>query len=161
MPRKTNPNRPEYAKIITGARIEKKLSQLQLGQLIGRDAASIKKYEGGKIVPPFFVLMKISDVLVLNKQYLVELVLMTDSTGNWLDAALEEISWIFPLCNIHIDTGDDPKTITIYYGSQKRECEKMRFLFDISWLLQGAHQKYVDIVTSSTNDLIKNLFHGC
>ena len=42
MPRSANPYRPEYAKIISDARIKHNLSQLQLGQLIGRDAASIK-----------------------------------------------------------------------------------------------------------------------
>ena len=45
MPRKANPNRPEYAQIIASAREEKGISQELFGHLIGRDAASVKKYE--------------------------------------------------------------------------------------------------------------------
>ena len=160
MPRKANPDRPEYAKIIAEARNQQNLSQFQLGQLIGRDTATIKKYEGGKVLPPFFVLMKISDVLSLDKRLLANLVMKEDLSNNWLDAAFEEIAWIFNLIETDVDFQNKSDIISFSYNAKERSFDKLDFLFEISGILQEARIKFNDFVTSETNDFIKHLFRG-
>ena len=160
MPRKANPDRPEYAKIIAEARNQQNLSQFQLGQLIGRDTATIKKYEGGKVLPPFFVLMKISDVLSLDKRLLANLVMKEDLSANWLDAAFEEIAWIFNLIETDVDFQNKSDIISFSYNAKERSFDKLDFLFEISGILQEARIKFNDFVTSETNDFIKHLFRG-
>ena len=160
MPRKANPDRPEYAKIIAEARNQQNLSQFQLGQLIGRDTATIKKYEGGKVLPPFFVLMKISDVLSLDKRLLANLVMKEDLSNNWLDAAFEEIAWIFNLIETDVNFQNKSDIISFSYNAKERSFDKLDFLFEISGILQEARIKFNDFVTSETNDFIKHLFHG-
>ncbi len=160
MPRKANPNRPEYAKIIAEARNQQNLSQFQLGQLIGRDTATIKKYEGGKVLPPFFVLMKISDVLSLDKRLLANLVMKEDLSDNWLDAAFEEIAWIFNLIETEVNFQNKSDIISFSYNAKEKSFDKLDFLFEISGILQEARIKFNDFVTSETNDFIKHLFRG-
>ena len=160
MPRKANPDRPEYAKIIAEARNQQNLSQFQLGQLIGRDTATIKKYEGGKVLPPFFVLMKISDVLSLDKKLLANLVMKEDLSDNWLDAAFEEIAWIFNLIETDVNFQNKSDIISFSYNAKERSFDKLDFLFEISGILQEARIKFNDFVTSETNDFIKHLFRG-
>ncbi len=158
MPRKANPDRPEYAKVIAEARNQKNLSQFQLGQLIGRDTATIKKYEGGKVLPPFFVLMKISHVLSLDERLLANLVMKEDLSDNWLDAAFEEITWIFNLIETDVNFQNKSDIISFSYNAKKRSLDKLDFLFVISIILQEARIKYNDFVTSKTNNFVRNLF---
>ena len=158
MPRKANPNRPEYAKIIAEARNQQNLSQFQLGQLIGRDTATIKKYEGGKVLPPFFVLMEISRVLSLDERLLASLVMKEDLSDNWLDAALEEITWIFNLIETDVDFQNKSDIISFSYNAKKISLDKLVFLFEISIILQEARIKYNDFVTSKTNNFVRDLF---
>ena len=158
MPRKANPDRPEYAKVIAEARNQKNLSQFQLGQLIGRDTATIKKYEGGKVLPPFFVLMKISRVLSLDERLLASLVMKEDLSDNWLDAALEEITWIFNLIETDVDFQNKSDIISFSYNAKKISLDKLVFLFEISIILQEARIKYNDFVTSKTNNFVRDLF---
>ena len=160
MPRKANPDRPEYAKIIAEARNQQNLSQFQLGQLIGRDTATIKKYEGGKLLPPFFVLMKLSDVLSLDKRLLANLVMKEDLSDNWLDAAFEEIAWIFNLIETDVNFQNKSDIISFSYNAKEKSFDKLDFLFEISGILQEARIKFNDFVTSETNDFIKHLCHG-
>ncbi len=160
MPRKANPDRPEYAKIIAEARKQQNLSQLQLGQLIGRDTATIKKYEGGKVVPPFFVLMKIADVLSLDKRLLADLVMKEDSAANWLDAAFEEIAWIFNLTNTYMIFQGRTDKISFSYDTRKRDYNKLDFLFVISRILQDGHKRFNNFVASETDDFVKSLFRS-
>ena len=158
MPRKANPDRPEYAKVIAEARNQKNLSQFQLGQLIGRDTATIKKYEGGKVLPPFFVLMKISRVLSLDERLLASLVMKEDLSDNWLDAAFEEITWIFNLIETDVDFQNKSDIISFSYNAKKISLDKLVFLFEISIILQEARIKYNDFVTSKTNNFVRDLF---
>ena len=160
MPRSANPYRPEYAKIISDARIKHNLSQLQLGQLIGRDAASIKKYEGGKVLPPFFVLMKIADVLALDKRELAELVIRRDADSKWLDAALEDIAWIFNQIDVDIETHQKPSQVFINHGTVNNTFDKLNFLFELSAILDSAHDEYVHIVTSKASNFVKSILSG-
>ena len=158
MPREANPDRPLYAKIIAEGRKDLQLSQLQLGQLIGRDTASIKKYEGGKVVPPFFVLMKIATTLNLNGKYLAELVLQTESTNTWLDAAFEEISWIFELIGPDMSFSGKSEKILFHWDTRARTCDKLEFLLTVSDILQQAQIEYNKIVARKTERFVKDLF---
>lgn len=160
MPRKANPDRPEYAKIISEARKQRDLSQQQLGQLIGRDTATIKKYEGGKVVPPFFVLMKIADQLSLDKKYLANLVMKEDSAVNWLDTAFEEVAWIFNLTKTDMNFQDMADKISFSYDTRERDYDKLDFLFVISGILQDAHMRFNNFVASETDDFVKGLFRS-
>ncbi len=160
MPRKANPDRPEYAKIIAEARKQRNLSQMQLGQLIGRDTATVKKYEGGKVIPPFFVLMKIADQLSLDKKYLANLVMKEDSAENWLDTAFEEITWIFNLTNIDMNFQDMTDKISFSYNTKERDYDKLEFLLAIFDILQNAHMKFKDFVVSETDEFVKDLLRG-
>ncbi len=160
MPREANPDRPLYAKIIAEGRKEQQLSQLQLGQLIGRDAASIKKYEGGKVVPPFFVLMKIAETLNLNSRYLAELVMQTESSKTWLDAACEEISWIFELIGSGMSFPGKPEQILLHWDTRERTCDKLEFLLTVSGILHQAQIEYNKIVADKTERFVKDLFRN-
>ena len=160
MPRKANPDRPKYAQLIAEAREQKHLSQLELGKLIGRDAASVKKYEGGKVVPPFFVLMKIADELSLDKRELANLVIKEDSSDKWLDAAFEEIAWVFTLIKADVNLQEKSEHIIFSYDARERAYNKLDFLFKISGILQYAHMKFNEIAASETDEFVKGLFRG-
>lgn len=160
MPRKANPNRPEYAKLIAEAREGLNLSQQQLGQLIGRDTATVKKYEGGKILPPFFVLMKIADQLSLDKKYLANLVMKEDSAVNWLDTAFEEIAWIFNLIQTGIDYQNNSENIHIHQHLRKKSCKKLDFLFEISNILRLAQNEYKNIIGAKTDSFVNDVLSG-
>lgn len=160
MPRKANPNRPEYAKLIAESRENLNLSQQQLGKLIGRDTATVKKYEAGKILPPFFVLMKIADELSLNKRDLAIMVMKDDPAENWLDNAFEEIAWIFNLTKAAVNYRDQTDKICFYYDTRERSYDKLDFLFVISNILQRAHLQFNDIVTSKTDEFVNALFRN-
>lgn len=161
MPREANPDRPLYAQLIAEGRKKRQLSQLQLGQLIGRDAASIKKYEGGKVVPPFFVLMKIADVLNLNRSYLAKLVIQSESSDAWLNAACEEIFWVFDIIDeVGISLSDKPNEVVFYWDTREKVYDKMNFLLEVSDILQQAQIEYNKIVASNTNRFVKDLFRN-
>ena len=160
MPRKANPDRPEFAKLIAEAREQKHLSQLQLGQLIGRDTASIKKYEGGKVMPPFFILLKIADALSLNAWHLANLIAKTDTSGKWLDAAFEDIAWIFSLTHASVDYQHNSENINIRQGLRNTNCKKLDFLFVIANILQVAQNEYRTIVATKTDDLAHDILSG-
>ncbi len=160
MPRKANPNRPEYAKLIAEAREGQNLSQQQLGQLIGRDTATVKKYEGGKILPPFFVLMTIANELSLDKKFLANLVMKEASAENWLDAAFEEITWIFNLTKADMYFQNEPGKIYFTLDARKRAFDKLDFLLVISRILQDAHVKFNGYVASETDNIVKSLFRN-
>ncbi len=160
MPRKANPNRPEYAKLIAEARESQNLSQQQLGQLIGRDTATVKKYEAGKILPPFFVLMTIANELSLDKKSLANLVMKEASAENWLDAAFEEITWIFKLTKVGVYFQNKPDKICFTHDTRERVFDKLDFLLVISRILQDAHVTFNDYVASETDNFVKSLFRN-
>ena len=161
MPREANPNRPLYAQLIAEGRKKRQLSQLQLGRLIGRDAASIKKYEGGKVVPPFFVLMKIADVLYLDRSYLANLVMQSEPSDAWLNAACDDIFWIFDIINeVGISLSDKPNEVVFFWDTRERVYDKMNFLLEVSDILQQAQIEFNNIVASNTNRFVKNLFRN-
>jgi len=160
MPRKANPNRPEYAQIIASAREEKQISQELFGHLIGRDAASVKKYEGGKVVPPFFVLMRIAKELSLDKELLVTLILQTENSTKWLDSALSEADLIFSNSDIGIASLHDPERIQLQLDGKEATCDKLEFLFKIADILQSAKERYNQMVVSEADSFAKSLINS-
>lgn len=94
MPRKPNPSRPRYASMIAEARNAKGWTQTELGERVGKDGASIKKYEGGKVVPPFDTLFRICKVLELDPYDVMDLDLKhsnSDTFRYFIDIPFEEI----------------------------------------------------------------------
>ena len=81
-----------------------------------------------------------------------------DLSDNWLDAAFEEITWIFNLIETDVDFQNKSDIISFSYNAKKISLDKLVFLFEISIILQEARIKYNDFVTSKTNNFVRDLF---
>ena len=161
MPRPANPNRPKYAKVIADTRKEKELSQSFLGHLIGRDAASIKKYESGAVIPPFFVLLDIAFELNINRYELVDMVVEEISDPDqWIQDAFEDIEWSFGQTSILITSLHRPERFMIQYEDKETIFPKIDFLFKVSEIMRFARKQYNDTVLTKTGHLTLDILNG-
>lgn len=150
MPRKPNPNRPLYASMIADAREKAGLTQSELGVAVGKDTSSIKKYEGGKVPPPFDVLFDICSFLNLDIFEVMGLDLKQGgSTGfhEYIDTPYNEFTSLLDK-DINIaplsDSGYTDNDISIVYNDHEGFTTKTDFILKSAAIrkrLQSEYQK--------------------
>lgn len=89
--------REDIGKRINSFRKAKKITQKDLGHMIGKSESTIQKYEAGKIDIPLPILQKISDVLGINATDLVDLgaaAIYRDFGNQLADQAQKELARI-------------------------------------------------------------------
>ncbi len=162
--RKPNPNRPLYASMIADARITKGWTQAQLGAKVGKDAATIKKYEGGTRIPPFDVLYDICQALEIDVYDAMDLDLRLDySTGyhQFVDAPYLEILALLdddikvvPLKEMGGGTDDD---IAIMYGDDEGYASKMKMIIAVAAIKRKLKQKYYEELSRLVTKMAKDI----
>ena len=158
MPRVANPNRPEYARVLAEARADREISQAMLGNLIGRDAASIKKYEAGSVTPPFFVLLSLAKELSISGRRLVELVLHTiPDAEEWMRAAYEEADEFIGQTDVVATPLHNPERIVLQHEGKEKIISMPEFLFKVSDIMDFARHTYNDIVLTKTRNLMVDI----
>ncbi|MDY6290702.1 MAG: helix-turn-helix transcriptional regulator [Succiniclasticum sp.] len=165
--RKPNPNRPWYASAIAEARMKKGWTQAQLGEAVGKDGATIKKYEGGSRVPPFDVLYDICKVLGIDVFDVMDLDLRYGySTGyhQFVDepfsdavALLSDDISIGNLSEMGIGTDDQ---IYIHYGDKEGYTSKMTFILEVQAIKRRLKEKYYEELSKEVSQLAKDIVDG-
>ena len=148
MPRKPNPNRPHYASMIATAREKANLTQSELGAAIGKDKSSIKKYEGGKVPPPFDVLYDICSVLGLDVFEVMGLDLkLGGSTGlnEFIDEPYQDFTSLLDK-DIKIaplsDSGYTDDSISILYDNHEGFTTKTDFILKSAAIRKRLQEEY-------------------
>ena len=165
--RKPNPNRPHYASLIAEARTAKGWTQAQLGEAVGKDGATIKKYEGGSRIPPFDVLYDMCKVLDINVFDAMNLDLRHDySTGyhQYVDAPFEEIEGLLSedisignLSALGVGTDDQ---IYIHYGNKEGYTSKITFILEVAAIKRKLKEKYNEELSKEVSQLAKDIAEG-
>ena len=165
--RKPNPNRPRYASMIAEARAEKGWTQADLGAAIGKDAATIKKYEGGSRIPPFNVLYDICEVLGINVFDVMDLDLRCgDSTGyhqfvdesfSEVESLISDVVYIRNLSEIGVGTDD---LISIQFGGKEGYTSKMTFVLEVEAIKRRLRAKYDEELAKAVCRLAVDIAEG-
>ena len=165
--RKPNPNRPRYASMIAEARAEKGWTQAELGAAIGKDAATIKKYEGGSRIPPFNVLYDICEVLGINVFDVMDLDLRYGhSTGyhQFVDEPFAEAEGLLSddisignLSEMDIGTDDE---IYIHYRDKEGYTSKMTFVLEVEAIKRRLRAKYDEELAKAVCRLAVDIAEG-
>ena len=160
--RKPNPNRPRYASLISEARAAKGWTQAQLGEAVGKDAATIKKYEGGTRIPPFDVLYDICLALDVSVHDVMDVDLrhggstgfhefveepFTDAVNLITDKNID----VIPLREIDVGTDDD--VMVIYNKNQTGYTSKTNFVLKVAAIKQRLKERYYDELTKEVSAL--------
>ena len=165
--RKPNPNRPRYASMIAEARAAKGWTQADLGAAIGKDAATIKKYEGGSRIPPFNVLYDICEVLGINVFDVMDLDLRCgDSTGyhqfvdesfSEVESLISDVVYIRNLSEIGVGTDD---LISIQFGGKEGYTSKMTFVLEVEAIKRRLKAKYDEELSKAVCRLAVDIAEG-
>ncbi len=165
--RKPNPNRPRYASMIAEARTAKGWTQVQLGEAVGKDGATIKKYEGGSRIPPFDVLFDMCKVLGIDVFDVMDLDLRYGhSTGyhQFVDEPFAEAEGLLGddisignLSEMGIGTDDQ---IYIHYGDKEGYTSKMTFVLEVASIKRRLKEKYYEELSKEVSQLAKDIAEG-
>lgn len=165
--RKPNPNRPRYASMIADARASKGLTQAELGKAVQKDVATIKKYEGGKLIPPFDTLYNICKVLGIDVYDVMDLDLRYGhSTGyhQFVDEPFAEAEGLLSddisignLSEMDIGTDDE---IYIHYRDKEGYTSKMTFVLEVAAIKRRLKEKYYEELSKEVSQLAKDIAEG-
>lgn len=164
MTKQPNPNRPEYARIIAEARERNGWTQAQLGRFSKRDQASIKKYEGGKVVPPFFVLTDLANELSIDKKRIVRSVLSFltfEQSQHWLKDAFNEVyDDVFAKGTIDADIIPSARRVWISYDNNGGTVDLISFLLKVDEIRRFCRYHYEDMLMSKVGALSIDVSNG-
>lgn len=165
--RKPNPDRPRYASMIADARVSKGWTQEQLGDAVGKDKATIKKYEGGTRVPPFDALYDICKALGLDVFDVMDLDLRHDySTGyhQYVDEPFAEAEGLLSeditignLSEMGVGTDDQ---IYIHYGDKEGYTSKISFILEVASIKHRLKAEYNKALAEEVSRLAKDIAEG-
>ena len=165
--RKPNPNRPQYASTIAEARAKKGWTQAQLGEKVGKDAATIKKYEGGTRIPPFDVLYDICEVLGINVYDVMDLDLRNDYSTGFHQFVDEPFAEIESLLNEDISTvtlsdigAGTSNGVLVHYNEKEGYISKMEFILKVAEIKRKLQAIYDMQLSEAVSKLAIDIAEG-
>jgi transcriptional regulator with XRE-family HTH domain len=161
--RKPNPNRPHYATMISEARTAKGWTQAQLGEAVGKDVVTIKKYESGSRIPPFDSLSAVCKALDIDIRDVMNLDLRHGDSGtykNFIETPYQEILSlinddidIFPVT----DAGYTDNDVSIIHNNKEAITTKTDLILKVADIKDRLKADYRKKLTEAVNDLVINI----
>lgn len=150
---------PRYAKMIGDARRAKKLTQAQLGKLVGLEETTIRKYENAQRVPAFDEIFNICAVLDLNVFDVMNVDLHQSGSTDYHEYVdkpfieftnmLESKYKIFPLT----DSGYTDDAFLLQDNVKEKVVSKMEFILKASAIRRQLQEKYKKQLANEINKL--------